>query len=971
MPRAGPGRLPVNPTARCVDPADMLRPGRDSPAEGIGGSRAATPRILRPRFPITSVALTAGAIPAAILLGAPATVVAALGAGVLLGAAGTAGATLAARPRSSGTSPAGDEPRPDADDAAPGAPADTPSVVDGDGHLPAALAAARAELRRLSTAIDASDDAVRLLDADGRIEWVNRVATARAGRRIDELRGHEAFGPASGFDLDEDTAARLAAELAGGATFYETLPQRTLDDRRRWVDVRARPVHAADGTRSGWVVIERDVTAGRERADLLDLVLESAQAGMWDWDVPSGTVRTTAYMHRMIDEPEPCGPVDIDWFMSRVHPDDAPELHRRLDRSLAEDESFEVEFRFGGHEGRWTWIRTSGRVIARDAAGQPVRMIGLHVDVDRMHRAVLEARETTALLNAIIDLVPVRIFWKDAAGRYLGANDAFRKDCGDHPLVGLTDRDLDLDPEERGRRRERDHQILAGAETSPDVVEPWTRPDGVIGWRHTAYRPLRDAEGATIGVIGSYQDVTELQHVAEELERARDHAEAANLAKSEFLANMSHEIRTPMTAILGFADMLEEAPGDEAGRRRQRDAIDTIRRNGHQLLAILNDILDLSKIEAGRLTVERLPVRPATLVGDVVHLLRPRAEGKGLGLRVEVEGPLPAEIATDPVRMRQILTNLVGNAIKFTETGEVAVHLAFVEEHPVPGEVGGRLVVRVRDTGIGMTPEQAGQAFEAFAQADTSTSRRFGGTGLGLRISRSLAEALGGRLDVETGLGEGSTFTVEIDAGRVDARRLAPAEAEAEIAAGGHAEDPCPVADGAADVVAGTAAAGRPADRAAPVPAPRSVGGAGEGPLAGRRILLAEDGPDNQRLIGFHLRKAGAEAVIVDDGRQAVDAVEAAEASGRPFDLVLMDVQMPVLDGYGAVRELRAAGHVLPILALTAHAMAGDRDRSLEAGCDEHLTKPIDRAALVAAIAERTHGHDAGEAEGPRPAEAA
>ncbi len=381
-------------------------------------------------------------------------------------------------------------------------------------------------------------------------------------------------------------------------------------------------------------------------------------------------------------------------------------------------------------------------------------------------------------------------------------------------------------------------------------------------------------------------------------------AEAAATVKGQFLANMSHEIRTPMTAILGYADLLSDPTQNP---EQQRACAHIIRRNGQHLLSVINDILDLSKIEAGAMTVQRETCSPLQVVHDVLSLMQVRANASGVQLRAEHVLPLPLEIHTDPMRLRQILLNLVGNAIKFTPRGDVVVTVRFA---------GAEMAFNVRDTGIGMDAEQRSHLFRAFSQVDGSTRRRFGGTGLGLAISKRLALMLGGDIDVTSTPDVGSVFTLRVETGAVDVERLARTPAEVAVVRHG---------DGAQD-------------------ARKSI------PLAGR-ILLAEDGLDNQRLVRFHLERAGASVNVVDNGQQALDAVARANLDGEPFDLVLMDMQMPELDGYAATRCLRRDGQRMPIVALTAHAMVGDRERCLAAGCDDHLTKPIDRARLLATCA--------------------
>ncbi|MEZ6045447.1 MAG: ATP-binding protein [Planctomycetaceae bacterium] len=403
------------------------------------------------------------------------------------------------------------------------------------------------------------------------------------------------------------------------------------------------------------------------------------------------------------------------------------------------------------------------------------------------------------------------------------------------------------------------------------------------------------------------------------LRKARDEAQAANRAKNEFLANMSHEIRTPMTAIMGYADILHNSATDA----ETQETTYTIKRNGEHLLEIINDILDYSNLDTAQLRLESKNCCPIQLINECIKRLQELAKKKALELHLQYEGDIPTSIFTNPDRFRQILMNIVGNALKFTEKGRVDVIVRSMGQ-----QEDGMLLVDVIDTGIGIHADDIAHLFEPFTQADYSLSRKYGGTGLGLAISRYLAENLGGTIKVESQIGKGSKFTISIAAGDllnvefVEGTSLNP-------------EGPKKVMKSSLPT----------------------------GDKLNCRILLVEDGPDNQRLISFILKKVGAEVTIAEHGEEALNAIYGSwdpqnqndlanqwSMEQRPFDVILMDMQMPVMDGYSATRKLREMGNKLPVIAVTAHAMQGDREKCLEAGCDDYLTKPINKTMLLERI---------------------
>ncbi len=396
--------------------------------------------------------------------------------------------------------------------------------------------------------------------------------------------------------------------------------------------------------------------------------------------------------------------------------------------------------------------------------------------------------------------------------------------------------------------------------------------------------------------------------MASGLEAARQAVETARAAKDSFLANMSHEIRTPLTAIIGAIDLLSEPDWSESERKAY---FHTIRTSSQHLVSLINDVLDLSKIEAGKLTIEHVPCSPALLAHEVVELLSHQAASKGLELDLGFETPVPAAIESDPTRIRQVLVNLVGNAIKFTDTGGVKIDLAY-EPGAIPS-----VRFSVVDTGIGIDNEKLERIFRPFEQADMSTTRRFGGTGLGLAISRKLASALGGELSIRTGP-DGSTFTLTVATNSVATKEVIGSVAEVERYVGSELPEETP------------------------------------SELRGLRVLLVEDVPVNRKLIATMLSRRSVEVIVAENGLVALDLVEEANAAGKPFDLILMDLMMPELDGWKTTSRLRESGHSKPIVALTADATRETANRCLGSGFDEVATKPVRSATLLRTVKRLT-----------------
>ncbi|MEY4872012.1 MAG: hypothetical protein RLZZ563_1342 [Pseudomonadota bacterium] len=660
-----------------------------------------------------------------------------------------------------------------------------------------------------------------------------------------------------------------------------------------------------DGDRPNAAVVTPEALLLAERR--LRDVIEGAQVGTWTWDFDSvGQIVNDVWAAMLGYDLSELPHITYETWSTLIHPDDKDWVEAELARCTSGlDETYEAEYRVRHRAGHWIWVLDRGRVVRRKPDGAPKVMAGIQIEISELKsREAALIRAKAELERALAqranaeqrfsDIAAVSDGWfweqnQDLRFSYLSHPEHFEQSgLAEASIIGLTREEwLAAHPDVQSsadwnivlsamRDRKPFHNFVYRAPNRAEGAERWFRISG---------QPVFDKAGVFLGYRGVGSDVTELY-------LAKAHAEEASRTKSMFLANMSHEIRTPLNGVLGMAEVLDSTLRDPEHKRM----IGTIRRSGETLLNILNDILDMSKIEAGKMELEAVPFSPVEMAERVEDLHRLKADEKGLDFEVLVATGAELRRMGDPFRVQQILHNLVSNAIKFTDQGEVTVE--------VSGRLGSPLVFEVRDSGIGMSEAEVARLHEEFRQADSSVTRRFGGTGLGMAITRNLVVRMGGEVTVRSAPGRGTTVRVSL---------------------------PLPVTEAAMD-------APKPADLL------------DEGRLDGVRVLAADDNGTNRSVLELMLTRCGAQVTTVADGLQAVQAWEPGK-----FDVVLLDIAMPVMDGKAALREIRQkeTDHVevrVPIIAVTANAMSHQIVEYLIWGFDSCVSKPLTMGDITKAI---------------------
>ena len=577
---------------------------------------------------------------------------------------------------------------------------------------------------------------------------------------------------------------------------------------------------------------------------------------------------------------------NIKTWPQELHPDDRKRCAQAWAAALRDGSEYAIEVRHRRHDGVYRWFLTRA-APARDSAGQIVSWFGSTTEIHEFKLSEEARRESQRRLRFALESAAIGEWEVDlVTGKARTSREHDRCFGAEAPLENWSVEKFFsyVHPEERDEVR---RKVRAAYEAQQDshfecrVI--W--PDGSVHWLEAHSTTYLNADGKPSHVAGIVSDITARKTSEETLRQAYRH-------RDEFLANLSHEIRSPMAALMGYAELLSARLKDPT----DRDYVKIIQNSGDHMLTLINDLLDLAKMEAGKLAIDRAPVALARLLNEVHTLLDRRAQEKGLRFTFRLDGSIPETILVDPTRLRQVLINLVGNAIKFTDRGQVEWVARFDAARA-------RLEFEVADTGIGIPPQAQSGLFEPFEQYASAAAGRETGSGLGLAISRRLVELMGGEINCQSELGKGSTFRV-----------ILPAEVC-------RAESPTATAPSA--------------------PSPRLTA----------RVLVADDREGFRYLLQHHLEAAGAEVVLVANGEEALEAFHGAEISGRPFAVVILDMRMPVLDGYETARRLRAEGFTVPIIALTAAAFEQEVQNCYGAGCDAHLLKPIEPAKLINTVA--------------------
>ena len=756
--------------------------------------------------------------------------------------------------------------------------------------------------------LEAAGEGIFGLDLRGNCTFINPAAAKMVGRTAAEVVGQPIHSLIHHTKPDGRPYPREACPIH--AACMDGTVHRA-DDEVFWrrdgssflVEYMSTPILDECGRPTGTVVTFNDITA-RKRAEmelayerrLFQALMDNIPDTIYFQDTACRFMRINkaqAAMLGIADPEQAVGKTDFDFFP----PEFARACYEAEQKLLESGEPIiDAEQKLTRPEGRVQWLSTT-EVPLRDVQGKVMGFVGISRDISDRKRAEQALADETRLFQTLMDNVPDAIYFKDTACRFTRINRAQAKFLGladPADAVGKTDF-VYFAPELAKEFYDLEQELISSGRPVIGAIEKHPGSGGQPRWLSATEVPVQDADGRIIGLVGVSRDISAQMRAEEELKNARLVAEAASRAKSEFLANMSHEIRTPMNGVIGMTELaLDTELGPE-----QRDYIETIRNSAETLLTVINDILDFSKIEAGRLDLDPIPFALRDSLEDTTRTLALRADQKGLELTCDIRSQVPEFVIGDPTRLRQILMNLASNAIKFTERGEVAVRVEVASQ----SEDLSTLHFSVRDTGIGISPEKHRLIFDAFSQADSSTTRRFGGTGLGLAICSRLVDLMKGHMWLESAPGQGSTFHFTAQLG---------------IAEPGLNRRPTRTTH-----------------------------------LEGTAVLVVDDNPTNRRILGEMLELWGIRVTAVERAAAALAALEDAERRQKPFAVLLTDVHMPEMDGFELVEEVKrrtVPARTPVVVMLTSAGVRGDAARCRALGVSAYITKPIRQSDLHAVL---------------------
>ena len=767
------------------------------------------------------------------------------------------------------------------------------------------LAATLKKVEMLALVATRTTNAVVMCDTNRKITWVNEGFTRMTGYAPDEVIGKSPGELLQCEYSDPETILMMREHLNEAKPIHCEILNRTKSGKDFWTDLDIVPLHNDNGSLNGFMSVQLDISkrkkdeaAIKDQAERTELALAAGELGLWDWNIVTGHTLFDERWASMLGEKLEDLTPHVDEWIKRCHPDDLPFAQQALKKYFdGETPLYECRHRMKHRDGSWIWIIDSGKILSRGPNGEPIRIVGTHRDITKQYNAQIELQRQAAALNHTGKLAKVGSWQLSIADQSVYWSDQVKKihEVDESYAPKSTDGFTFFPPGAAETIRSLVHKAIHEG-TPYDIELPFITAKGNKRWVRAMAEPLQ-VNGVTTVLRGAFQDITEAYLQRNALAEAKKVAEQASQAKADFLANMSHEIRTPMNAVIGMTELLQDTSLDA----EQKDYVSVIRNSGETLLILINDILDYSKIESESLELEHVPIHLRDCVENSIELVARSAAEKNLDLLISIEPDVPDAIYGDPTRLSQILINLINNAVKFTEKGEILISISNsypINNNPEPTTIH----FAITDTGIGIPLDRMDRLFKSFSQVDASTTRHYGGTGLGLAICARLVNLMKGRIWAESTQDKGSTFYFEIPT------------------------------------------------RSAPIPASSNRISPRPG-IHGKRLLIVDDNATNRRILSQQATGWGLAAFSTESGNEALEMID----RGEPFDLVMLNVQMSEMNGHELATRIRHRmnSKELPILVLTS--MGCNRSGFEGIDIQEVMTKPVKSTLLYETLLKYLH----------------